>query len=109
MTRTKKMVSLGVVLLAVVAATSAGAATAWKFITVRKQQVAVFTPGGWACRNFDARVDCQSGDAHPYAILTATPRGGITVKVVTLKAPQSGHVIRGRNRSGFPVWTFTAS
>jgi hypothetical protein len=46
MTRTKKMVSLGVVLLAVVAATSAGAATAWKFITVRKQQVAVFTPGG---------------------------------------------------------------
>jgi hypothetical protein len=72
------------------------------------QQVAVFSPNQGACRNYGPRVDCQSGDAYPYVILTSTTRGGITVKVLTLKGGQSGHLTRGRNRFGYPVWTFTA-
>jgi hypothetical protein len=106
--KTTKTATLLAALVAATAATGAGAATAWKFISVRKQQVAVFTPSQWSCRNIGPRVECQSGDAFPYTILTATPRSGVTVKVVTLKGGQTGHVSRGRNRSGYPVWTFTA-
>jgi len=103
-----KIAALGAA-LAAAGATGVGAANAWKFITVRKQQVAVFTPNQWGCRNFGPRVDCQTGDAYPYVILTSTARDGVTVKVVRLKAPQSGHVIRGRTSTGYPVWTFTAN
>jgi hypothetical protein len=103
-----KIAALGAA-LAAAGATGAETANAWKFITVRKQQVAVFTPNQWACRNFGPRVDCQAGDAYPYVILTSTATGGVTVKVVRQRAPQSGHVIRGRNSTGHPVWTFTAN
>lgn len=46
-----KIAALGAA-LAAAGATGAETANAWKFITVRKQQVAVFTPNQWSCRNF---------------------------------------------------------
>jgi hypothetical protein len=98
---------LAVVLLAVGFASGALANSVSRFIPIRTRQVAVFKPSEWSCSNLGARVECQTGDAYPYAILTSGPRG-VTVKVVTLKGTQAGHLTRGRNRFGYPVWTFTA-
>jgi hypothetical protein len=101
-------VKKAVAFVAVTLAFAAGAAgrDAWRFVTIRQQQVAVFKPNQWSCANYGRRVDCQTGDAFPYAVLTSSARG-VTVRVVMLKGG-SGHVIRSRNRAGNPVWTFTA-
>src|SRR5580765_6107263 len=79
------------------------AESSWQFINLRKGDVGVFHPSDWSCRNLGAKVECQTGDAYPYVTLTSG-RGGVTVKVTTLKGSQAGSVRKTRNRAGYPVW-----
>jgi hypothetical protein len=63
--------------------------------------------GGLRCNNYGNRVRCFTGDAYPYAELTDTRRGGVTVKVHTLRDPQGGTLTRTYVR-GYPVYVFSA-
>ena len=60
---------------------------------------ATFLPGQWRCHNYG--VECFSGDAFPYAELTTSRGGGITVKVQY--APRSaGRTPNAYLRQGLP-------
>jgi len=106
--RKRAVAAVGAALVALSIAGRAAANSAWRFINIGRNEVAVFKPNNWSCNNYGARVQCQSGDAFPYAILTSTRRGGITVKVVQLGGGQSGRITRTRDRHGRPVYVFTA-
>ena len=106
---TKLKVVVGPAVLALAMAGGAAANAAWRFITVHRREVALFRPGAWSCNNYGPRVECQSGDAFPYAILTGSARGGVTVKVVRLAAAERGHLRTTRDRAGHLVYVFTAS
>ena len=109
MTRRKSVtLTIGAAVVALAIAAGAAANSTWRFIDVGRNEVAVFRSSGWSCNNYGPRVECQSGDAFPYAILTSSRTGGVTVKVVRLGGPQSGRVIRTRDRHGRPVYVFTA-
>jgi hypothetical protein len=68
---------------------------------------ATFLPSHWNCRNLAIRVECRLGDSHPYVELTRTRRGGVTVRVRTLRDPLGGRMTRTYVK-GRPVYTFTA-
>lgn len=69
---------------------------------------ATFLPSYWSCFNRGPTVECHNGDAFPFAELTSTPgRGGITVKVHTLRPPQAGRITKTYLK-GYPVYVFTA-
>ena len=89
------------------AAAGAGGYTMSPTVNVPRGGHATFFPSGWRCNNYGARVECFSGDAHPYVELTATRRGGVTVKVHTLRDPGGGRLTRTYVR-GYPVYIFEA-
>ena len=100
-----------VVVAVVVAFAFVGGAAAsgtWRFVSVQRNEVAMFKPGAWSCNNYGPRVECQSGDAFPFAVLTGTRTGGVTVKVVRLGGSQRGHLRITRDRSGHLVYVFSA-
>ena len=109
MARRRFTVSAGVIAGVLAMAAGATANSAWRFIDIGRNQAAVFNPSSWSCNNYGPRVECQSGDAFPYAILTSSRTGGVTVKVVQLGGRQSGSVKRTRDRNGRPVYVFSAS
>jgi hypothetical protein len=84
------------------------ASGAWRFVDVHRNEAAVFKPGGWRCNNLGPRVECQNGDAFPYAVLTGSEKGGVTVKVVRLSGNQRGHLRTTRDRFGHLVYVFSA-
>ena len=43
----------------------------------------MFLPDHWLCSNDGRRISCQTGDAYPWAELTGTRNGGVTVRVHT--------------------------
>ncbi len=88
----KRTVLAGLV-LGLVLAGSAGGYVAGRLVTVKSGDTARFLPSIWQCQNVGKSIDCYSGDASPYADLTGTPRGGVTVVVHTL----SGGGVRVRN------------
>jgi hypothetical protein len=90
-----------------IGAAGAGGYSIGRAVDVRPGGGAVFLPSHRVCQNFGTRVDCENGDAFPYASLTTTRGGGITVKVHTLRDPRGGHVTRTYEK-GLPVYVFTA-
>ena len=88
-------------------AAGAGGYTLGRSVDVPRGGSATFHPSNWFCRNYGSRVECSNGDAFPYAELTTTRSGGITVRVHTLRDPQGGHLTRIYVR-GYPVYVFTA-
>lgn len=68
---------------------------------------ASFVQSGWFCVNRRASVDCQSGDAFPYATLTGSRTGGVTVVVHVLGGGQEGRLVKKRERGGYR-YTFSA-
>lgn len=98
----------GTVAIALALAAGATANSAWRFITIGRNQAAVFNPSSWSCNNYGARVECHTGDAFPYAILTSSRTRGVTVKVVQLGGGQSGSIRRTHDRQGHPVYVFSA-
>jgi hypothetical protein len=90
-----------------VVAAGAGGYTMGRSVDVPRGGNATFLPSQWRCNNYGSRVECFSGDAFPYAELTTTRGGGLTVKVHTLRDPQGGHLTRIYVK-GFPVYVFTA-
>ena len=99
-------ISAGLVAALTLAAGAAGYAVA-RAVDVPRGRSATFLPSHWNCRNLGSRVVCQLGDAFPYVTLTRTRRGGVTVRVHTLRDPQAGHMTRSYVR-GYPVYVFTA-
>jgi hypothetical protein len=93
--------------VALVGVAGAGGYTMGRTVNVPRGGNATFIPSGWRCNNFGIRVSCFSGDAYPYAELTSTRGGGITVKVHTLRDPQGG-TLRRIYVKGYPVYIFTA-
>ena len=89
------------------AAAGAGGYAAGRSVDVPRGGTATFRPSQWRCHNYGSRVDCFSGDAYPYAELTSTRGGGITVKVHTLRDPQGGRMTRVYVK-GYPVYVFSA-
>lgn len=108
MRRRRVTVAACAAVVSLAVAGGAAANSAWRFINIGRNEVAVFKPNNWSCNNFGASVRCQSGDAFPAAILTSSRRGGITVKVVQLGGGRSGRVMRTRDRHGRPVYVFSA-
>jgi len=94
-------------LVALVLVAGADGYRAGRAVDVRAGDNADFRPSGWRCHNYGASVQCFSGDALPYAELTSTRAGDITVSAHTLRDPQGGHVTRTYVR-GLAVWVFTA-
>ena len=80
----KRLVLLVVIGLALMAVSAAAGYRVAKRVNVKPGGSALFLPHGWFCNNRGQRVDCQSGDARPWAELTGTSRGGVTVRVHTL-------------------------
>jgi len=101
--------------LVVVAATCTLAGSAFGYATSR---IVIVKPGDganfplrsgpWACNNRTTTVRCFSGDAFPNVELTGTRRGGVTVRVRMLGGAV-GTVKRTRDKSGRPLYVFTAS
>lgn len=100
-----------------IATGSAGAYFSLRVVTARKNEQARFPPTGWFCNNHGTYIECQSGDAFPWVSLTAVRCNteaavagcGIVVKVHTLKDPQGGKLVRVYDKSGLPVYVFSAS
>ncbi len=88
-------------------AASAGGYSVARSTDVPRGGIATFQPSFWSCRNLGASIKCQRGDAFPNVTLTSSQKGGITVKVHTLRDPQGGRVVRSYEK-GYPVYTFTA-
>jgi len=99
--------SAGLGLVGLVGAAGAGSYVLARSVDVPRGGNATFLPSRWRCNNFGSRVECFSGDAYPYVVLTGTAQGGITVKVHTLRDPQGGHLTRTYEK-GLPVYIFTA-
>jgi hypothetical protein len=97
--------------VAAVALVGAGTATGYELartVNVPPRGSATFLPSYWSCFNRGRVVECHNGDAFPFAELTSIPgRGGITVKVHTLRPPQAGHMTKTYVK-GYPVYVFTA-
>jgi hypothetical protein len=91
------------------AGTAAGYAAARRVFTIHPGNAAVFSgkSGGWMCNNNDRFVECFTGDARPYARLTGSNSGGVTVKVYTLRGAE-GRLTRTYER-GQPVYIFRAN
>lgn len=106
MTRTSRTVVITGV-AALVLATGAVGYTQGRSVEVPRGGNATFLPSRWNCRNLANRVECRLGDAHPYVELTTTRRGGVTVRVRTLRDPLGGRMTR-TYVNGRPVYTFTA-
>jgi hypothetical protein len=100
-------VAAAALVVGLVAAAGAGGYTIGRSTDVPRGGSATFLPSNWLCKNYGTRVECFSGDAFPYAELTSTSGGGITVKVHTLRDPQGGHLTRTYVKN-YPVYVFTA-
>lgn len=98
---------LGALVVVLALAAGAGGYTVRGTINVPRRQTATFLPSYWSCTNYGGRVRCSNGDAFPYADLTSSREGGITVKVHRLRPPQSGHLRRVYS-GGHVVYVFTA-
>src|SRR4029453_2632331 len=83
-TQMRRLILLFAVIVALVAAIGAAGYGAGASVNVRPGGRALFTQNNWFCTNYGTRVQCINGDAHPWAELTATRSGGITVRVRTL-------------------------
>lgn len=90
-----------------VIAAGAGSYSVGRSAEVPRGQSANFLPSNWFCRNLGASIKCQKGDAFPNVTLTTLQKGGVTVKVHTLRDPQGGRVTRS-DEKGYPVYIFTA-
>jgi len=73
-----------VIVIGLMAAAAATGYTVASKANVRPGGSSLFIPSGWFCRNLKRRVECYSGDAKPWAELTGTRNGGVTVRVHTL-------------------------
>jgi hypothetical protein len=110
----KRSLLLVAIISALTAASGAGGYSIAQAIDVRPGGSALFLPQGWSCRNFGQRVACQSGDAYPWAELTGTRTGGVTVRVHTSSgAGVAVRVVRHPSIPGGPpaneiVYAFTA-
>jgi hypothetical protein len=105
----KKRALLVALAAALTLAGTAGGFAARRVFNVHPGNAAFFEgkAGGWQCNNRDRFVECFTGDARPYARLTGSRRGGVTVKVYTLRGAE-GRLTRTYER-GQPVYIFTAS
>jgi hypothetical protein len=105
--RRRTRIAVGALIVGMIGAAAASGYSMAPSVNVPRGGHATFLQSGWRCNNYGSRVLCLSGDARPYAELTSTRRGGITVKVYTLRDPQGGRMTRTYVR-GDPVYVFTA-
>ena len=105
--RKQTVAVLAGVVLALIGAAAAGGYGVARTVDVQPRATAEFVGNNWSCRNLRSHVVCRHGDAYPYAELSVVRRGGIAVRVFTLRDPQGGKVTRDYVRRN-PVWTFTA-
>jgi hypothetical protein len=106
--RRRTCIATAALIVGLIGAAGAGGYTLGRLVNVPRGGNATFLPSGWRCNNHGIRVECFSGDAFPYAELTSTRGGGVTVRVHTLRDPHGGHVTRIYVK-GYPVYVFTAS
>jgi hypothetical protein len=104
---TRSALAAAVLVAGLVVAAGAGGYTMGRSVDVPSGGNATFLPSQWRCNNYGSRVECSSGDAFPYAELTSSRGGGVTVTVHTLRDPRGGHLMRIYGK-GFPVYVFTA-